>query len=114
RPRRGRRPRRWGGGPVNAIHKALVRRMRQEVADDLARRLREDEEGGRLRMSLADQRVYGRQLINRRLESYAKEQLDAGREPLSHEDEMVIAQAIQDALFGLGALQRLLEDETIE
>jgi pilus assembly protein CpaF len=99
---------------VNADHKTLVRRLRQEVADDLARRLREDEEAGRLRMGLADQRVYGRQLINRRLEAHAKEQLDSGREPLGDDDEMAIAQAIQDALFGLGTLQRLLEDESIE
>jgi Flp pilus assembly CpaF family ATPase len=65
-------------------------------------------------MSPADQRQYGRQLINRRLERYAKEQLEQGVEPLSFEDESALAQAIHDALFGLGALQRLLDDESIE
>jgi Flp pilus assembly CpaF family ATPase len=65
-------------------------------------------------MSPADQRQYGRQLINRRLERHAKEQLEHGVEPLPFEDESALAQAIHDALFGLGALQRLLDDESIE
>ena len=65
-------------------------------------------------MSPADQRQFGRQLINRRLERYAKQQLEQGREPLTFEDETALAQAIHDALFGLGALQRLLDDESIE
>jgi Flp pilus assembly CpaF family ATPase len=65
-------------------------------------------------MSPADQRQFGRQLINRRLERHAKQQLEQGREPLTFEDETALAQAIHDALFGLGALQRLLDDESIE
>ena len=94
--------------------KALVRVFRREVADELTDRLRTDEVAERPRMSPADQRQYGRQLINRRLERYAKEQLEEGVEPLSFEDENTLAQAIHDALFGLGALQRLLDDESIE
>jgi pilus assembly protein CpaF len=99
---------------VNSDHKALVREFRREVADDLTDRLRADEAADRARMSPADQRQFGRQLINRRLERYAREQLDEGREPLAFEDETALAQAIHDALFGLGALQRLLDDEAIE
>jgi len=94
--------------------KALVRVFRREVADELTDRLRADEVAERPRMSPADQRQYGRQLINRRLERYAKEQLEQGVEPLSFEDESALAQAVHDALFGLGALQRLLDDESIE
>ena len=94
--------------------KALVRGFRREVADELTERLRADEVADRPRMSPADQRQYGRQLINRRLERYAKEQLEAGLDPLDYEDETALAQAIHDALFGLGALQRLLDDESIE
>jgi pilus assembly protein CpaF len=94
--------------------KPLVRLFRREVADELTDRLRADEVADRPRMSPADQRQFGRQLINRRLERYAKEQLEQGLDPLSFEDESALAQAIHDALFGLGALQRLLEDETIE
>jgi pilus assembly protein CpaF len=99
---------------VNPQAKALVRVFRREIADELTDRLRADEVAERPRMSPADQRQYGRQLINRRLERYAKEQLEQGVEPLSFEDESALAQAIHDALFGLGALQRLLDDESIE
>jgi len=99
---------------MNPDNKSLVRDFRREVADQLTDRLRADEASDRPRMSPADQRQYGRQLINRRLEVYAREQLDAGHEPLSYEDETALAQAIHDALFGLGALQRLLDDESIE
>jgi pilus assembly protein CpaF len=99
---------------VNPDTKALVREFRREVADELTDRLRAHEVADRPRMSPADQRQYGRQLINRRLERYAKEQLEAGLDPLDYEDETALAQAIHDALFGLGALQRLLDDESIE
>jgi pilus assembly protein CpaF len=99
---------------VNPQTKALVRVFRREIADELTDRLRADEVAERPRMSPADQRQYGRQLINRRLERYAKEQLEEGVEPLPFEDETALAQAIHDALFGLGALQRLLDDESIE
>ena len=99
---------------MNPQTKALVRVFRREVADELTDRLRADEVAERPRLSPADQRQYGRQLINRRLERYAKEQLEQGVEPLSFEDENALAQAIHDALFGLGALQRLLDDESIE
>jgi pilus assembly protein CpaF len=99
---------------VNPQTKALVRVFRREIADELTDRLRADEVAERPRMSPADQRQYGRQLINRRLERHAKEQLEHGVEPLPFEDESALAQAIHDALFGLGALQRLLDDESIE
>jgi Flp pilus assembly CpaF family ATPase len=99
---------------VRAELKPLVRELRREVADELTERLRADEVADRPRLSPADQRQFGRQLINRRLERHAKEQLERGSEPLSYEDESALAQAIHDALFGLGALQRLLDDESIE
>ncbi|HEX6420547.1 MAG TPA: ATPase, T2SS/T4P/T4SS family [Acidimicrobiales bacterium] len=99
---------------MNPVDKELVRTFRREVADELTERMRADELADRPRLSLADQRQFGRQLINRRLERYAKEQLEQGREPLSFEEEAALAQAVHDALFGLGALQRLLDDESIE
>ena len=55
---------------MNPQHKAL-REFRREVADELTERLRADELAERVRMSPADQRQFGRQLINRRLERYA-------------------------------------------
>jgi pilus assembly protein CpaF len=99
---------------VTPEHKVLVRQFRREVADELTERLRADEAAERPRLSQADQRQFGRGLINRRLERYAKEELEAGREPPSAADENALAQAIHDVLFGLGTLQRLLDDESIE
>jgi len=99
---------------MTVTDKSLVRTFRREVADELTERLRADEIADRPRMSPADQRQFGRQLINRRLERYAKEQLEEGREPLPFDEETTLAQAIHDALFGLGALQRLLDDPSIE
>ena len=99
---------------MTVTDKSLVRTFRREVADELTERLRTDEIADRPRMSPADQRQFGRQLINRRLERYAKEQLEEGREPLPFDEETTLAQAIHDALFGLGALQRLLDDPSIE
>jgi pilus assembly protein CpaF len=99
---------------VRPPNRELVRRFRQEIADALAERLRADEAAGRSSMSIADQRQFGRTLIYQRLERHAKDELDAGREPLGDDEEMALATAIHDALFGLGVLQRLLEDETIE
>ncbi len=95
-------------------HAPLVRRFRREVADELTERMRTDESAGRQRMTPADQRVFGRRLINRRLERFAKEQFEEGREPLGDVEEAALEQAVHDALFGLGALQRLLEDASIE
>lgn len=99
---------------MNAQQKMLVRRLRGEVADQLAERMPGDEARGTSRLSVADQRMFGRTLINRALADLAKEELREGRQPLDDEIEAEIAQAVHDALFGLGALQRLLEDETIE
>src|SRR3546814_16222199 len=65
-------------------------------------------------MSPADQRVFGRTLINRRLAAYAREQIESGRAPLDDVAEAELAQAIHDKLFGLGVRQRLLDDDPIE
>lgn len=92
----------------------LVRRFRAEVADELGARMRADEADGKPRMRAVDQRMFGRTLINQRLARYAREQIEAGELPLDSEAETELAQAVHDKLFGLGVLQRLLEDDTIE
>ena len=99
---------------MNRVDQILVRRFRQEVADQLTDRLRLDAAESRPRLSQIDQRLFGRQLINERLAEFAREELEEGRLPLSAEEETALAQAVHDALFGLGTLQRLLEDESIE
>jgi len=105
------RPRPGYGAEVDA---RLVARLRTQVADRLEERLRADEAAARPRMSPADQRQFGRQLINQAVEAEARAALAAGRPVLDADDEDAVAQAVHDALFGLGRLQRLLEDPEIE
>jgi Flp pilus assembly CpaF family ATPase len=105
------RPRPADGGAVDA---GLVARLRAEVADRLEARLGTDEAAGQPRMRPADQRQFGRQLINQALEAEARTALAAGRPTLDPDAEDALAQAVHDALFGLGRLQRLLDDPDIE
>ena len=93
--------------------RTLVERLRAEVADRLAAR---DEVDGtpRAERTAAEQRRRSRQIASERLEAYARERLEAGKDALSADDEDEIARAIDDSLFGLAALQPLLEDESIE
>ncbi len=98
---------------MTPVQRALFRRLRSEVADELANRTHAAQSAGR-RLSADDQRMLGRQLVNRWLESLAREQLQRGEAPLDEGDEAELVQAVDDALFGLGALQRLLADDSIE
>jgi Flp pilus assembly CpaF family ATPase len=93
--------------------RTLVERLRAEVADRLA--AREEADGtARAERTAAEQRRRSRQIASERLEAYARERLEAGKDALSADDEDEIARAIDDSLFGLAALQPLLEDESIE
>ncbi len=96
------------------VDRALVARLRAEVTDRLEARLQADEAAGLPRMSPADQRQFGRQLISEALEAEARGAVAAGRPALDLATEDAVAQAVADALFGLGRLQRLLDDPQIE
>src|SRR6266508_1052178 len=84
------------------------------VDSALVARLRADEAAGLPRLSPADQRQFGRQLISEALEAEARAAVAAGRRALDLAAEDAVAQAVADALFGLGRLQRLLDDPKIE
>jgi pilus assembly protein CpaF len=99
------------GPPVDS---ALVGRLRAEVTDRLEARLQADEAAGLPRLSPPDQRQFGRQLISEALEAEARAAVAAGRPALDLAAEDAVAQAVADALFGLGRLQRLLDDPQIE
>jgi Flp pilus assembly CpaF family ATPase len=105
---------RWPAPAVSPADPALVERLRREVADRLDARVRADEAAGRTRMGLADQRQLGRELISRAVEAETRAALAAGRAAPAPAAEDATAQAIHDALFGLGRLQRLLDDPEIE
>jgi Flp pilus assembly CpaF family ATPase len=85
----------------------LVARVRSEVADDLA-------VSGTRSLGLADRREFARQVAMARLQAVAAERVVAGEHPLGVHEEQHLAQEVLDALFGLGRLQALIDDTSIE
>jgi len=82
-------------------------RLRSEVADDLAA-------SGVRGLSLDDRRELARQLIMARLQTAGTHSLAGGEAPLDPEAEQKLANAVLDSLFGLGRLQTLVDDPSIE
>ncbi|MEO3810770.1 ATPase, T2SS/T4P/T4SS family [Sphaerisporangium sp. B11E5] len=84
------------------------------MADRLAARSQADEESGRPPMTPQDRREYGRVLLIEALDAYTRQAIETGRSPLDAGTEARIAQAVENALFGLGGFQALLDDPEIE
>jgi Flp pilus assembly CpaF family ATPase len=99
---------------VTVVDHGVVKRLRSEVGDLLARQRRQEAASGLPPMSAEDERQYARMLISQALESHARAEISAGRAPLTAAEEEDLALAIHAALFGVGRLQPLLEDERIE
>ena len=97
-----------------ALDQALVRRLREEVADILARQRRDDAATGTEPMSGEDERQFARAVINRVLTAHARGEVTAGRTPPSPHEEEEISAGIHAALFGVGRLQPLLDDPEVE
>ncbi|WP_461023187.1 CpaF family protein [Thalassiella azotivora] len=91
-----------------------MRRLREEVADLLARQRREDAVSGLPQMSAEDERQFARAVIGRVLEQHARQEIAAGRTPPSAAEEEALADGIHAALFGVGRLQPLLDDPMVE
>jgi Flp pilus assembly CpaF family ATPase len=87
----------------------LVRTFRQTASQQLAAELRDrpgvDEE---------TRRELGRDVIHRLLADHNQTEASSGRGLIDVDSEAVLAQAIIDALFGLGRLQPLVDDPDIE
>ncbi|MGE5132928.1 MAG: CpaF family protein [Gemmatimonadota bacterium] len=92
----------------------LVKRMRADVGNRLAEQRRVDAAAGLAPMSGEDERQFARALIAQVLEDHARSEITAGRAPLNAQEEEELASAIHAALFGVGRLQPLLEDQQIE
>ncbi len=92
----------------------LVRRFREDVADALARQRRDDATSGLAPMTAEDERQFARAVIGRVIEGYAREEISAGRSPLSPEEEAEVTDGVHAALFGVGRLQPLLDDPDVE
>jgi Flp pilus assembly CpaF family ATPase len=91
-----------------------VKRLRGEVGDRLADQRRRDAASGMAPMSGEDERQYARALIAQALEEHARSEITVGRPPPNAQEEEELASAIYAALFGVGRLQPLLEDQQIE
>jgi pilus assembly protein CpaF len=96
------------------IDQALVRRFRQEVADQLSTHRTAHDAGGREPMSDADLRQLASELLARALERYAQERLVSAQRPLEAAEEDELVDAVKALLFGLGRLQPYLDDPSIE
>jgi pilus assembly protein CpaF len=92
----------------------IVKRLRQEVGDRLALQRRTDAGSGVPPMSGEDERQFARALIAQVLEDYARVEITSGRRPPGAEEEEELAAAVHAALFGVGRLQPLLENQQIE
>jgi Flp pilus assembly CpaF family ATPase len=101
-------------GGVRQRHAALIARICDEVTDRLTERRRADEAIGAPPLDEADQRAFARQLINQALEAETRLAMAGHREIFAVADEDEIARVVHDLLFGLGPLQRLLDDPGIE
>jgi Flp pilus assembly CpaF family ATPase len=96
------------------VDHSLVKRLRGEVGDRLAQQRRIDAAAGLSPMSGEDEHQFARALIAQVLEDYARTEVTAGRPTPNAQAEEELAAAIHAALFGVGRLQPLLEDQQIE
>jgi Flp pilus assembly CpaF family ATPase len=96
------------------VDHSLVKRLRQEVGNRLAEQRRLDAAASMPPMSGEDERQFARALVAQVLEDHARNEITAGRRPPSAEEEEELAEAVHAALFGVGRLQPLLEDQEIE
>jgi len=92
----------------------VVTRLREEVADVLARQRRQDVVDGIAPMTAEDERQFARAVIGRVLDNWARSELAAGRVPPDSAEEQELADGIHAALFGVGRLQPLLDDPDVE
>lgn len=91
----------------------LVRSLSGRVSDRLTERVRSGEGSGRT-FDREAQQVLGRQLLAEVLDRYSEERISQGLDPLTPEEEDEIEQAVFDSIFGLGPLDRLLADKSVE
>jgi Flp pilus assembly CpaF family ATPase len=96
------------------VDQLLLRRLREQTADVLARQRREDSAAGVPPMSGEDERQFARAVVGRVLEQHARTELAAGRAPLAAGEEEELANGVHAALYGVGRLQPLLDDPMVE
>ncbi len=88
----------------------LVAAFRSQASELLTKQLG----GDRLHLDKAAQEALGRSIIVELLESAAADAVTAGRPPWTPAEQDALAQAVFNALFRMGRLQPLIEDDRIE
>jgi Flp pilus assembly CpaF family ATPase len=107
-------PRRSTRAAGSAAPSTLVQSIRRDVLDRLTEANRSNERAGRPAMTAVEQEALGREFVVESLGAYARDALANGVPVLAADIESDVEQRCIDALFGLGRLQRLLDDEAIE
>src|SRR5436309_13510495 len=100
-------------GDGEGVSAALVGRVHAAVGEATTQRHTTDEEAGRPRLALEDERALSQKLIGDEVERLAGEALRAGRPPLSDSEEEALAAAVFDRLHGMARVQPLLDDPEI-
>lgn len=91
----------------------LVATVSDAVADELAADQARADEAGRPRKPPEDERVFARALIRQRLEAESHRRLRADTAALDPAEEDALAREAFDRLYGLGRLQRHLDDPRV-
>ncbi len=98
-----------GAPAAPAVDHTLVAEVRREVSDALAVRLR-----GAPVVDPRARRELARTLLTEVLVARSRERVHAGQRPWSVDEEFLIADSVMDAIFGMGRLQPLIDDPSIE
>lgn len=97
------------GASPRPIDHLLVNEIRRDVSDRLALRLRESPVSDPLA-----RRELARALLTEVLVGRSRERVLDGHRPWTVDEEFSIADSVMDAIFGMGRLQPLIDDPSIE
>ncbi|MDH6579406.1 type IV secretory pathway ATPase VirB11/archaellum biosynthesis ATPase, partial [Kitasatospora sp. MAP5-34] len=94
--------------------RALSEALREEVAQLLVAEAQRREEAGLSSMTAHERRAVGERLLSEAMERHTTRLLGQGWRALDSGAETRALRAAHDALFGLGGLQALLDNELVE
>ncbi|ORT46650.1 type II secretion system protein E, partial [Frankia sp. KB5] len=102
------------GRASGSAAQALRERLREGLRAALARRLREDEDAGAPPLSADARAAFARTVLSDLTEAHTTDQLGRGAPVLSPEDERRVQGEVLAEVLGLGGLEPLLADPSIE
>lgn len=101
------------GFGVSSVDHELVVQLREQVVELLRLQRRERESAGQPRLSDEDARQLGRSLIARVLAEHRADQMQQGIVLPPEAEDLALAEAVSQAVFGLGRMAPLLADPTL-